>query len=141
MYIDERIRLLGAEAEKEIAPYFDRIDEISRFNQEKVLDAFIKHRVGENCLYPSTGYGYGDVGRETLEAIYADVFGAEDALVRHNIVNGTHCLTISLFAVLRPGDTLLAATGKPYDTLEEVIGISADRRLRSSVSSAGASSN
>ena len=126
MYIDERIRLLGAEAEKEIAPYFERIDKISRFNQEKVLDAFIKHRVGENCLYPSTGYGYGDVGRETLEAIYADVFGAEDALVRHNIVNGTHCLTISLFAVLRPGETLLAATGKPYDTLEEVIGISGD---------------
>jgi len=123
MQINEIIRSLGAEAEKEIAPYFDSIDEICRFNQEKVLDSFIKHRVGENCLYPSTGYGYGDVGRETLESIYADVFGAEDALVRHNIVNGTHCLTISLFAVLRPGDTLLAATGKPYDTLEEVIGI------------------
>lgn len=123
MYIDEKIRRLGEEAEKEIAPYSAKIDETVRLNQEKVLDAFIKHRVGENCLYPSTGYGYGDVGRETLEAIYADVFGAEDALVRHNIVNGTHCLTISLFAVLRPGETLLAATGKPYDTLEEVIGI------------------
>ena len=123
MIIDEKIRLLAQEAEKEISPYFEEIDEIARFNQEKVLDAFIKNRVGENCLNPTTGYGYGDVGRDTLDAIYADVFGAEDALVRHNIVNGTHCLTISLFAVLRPGDTLLAATGKPYDTLEEVIGI------------------
>lgn len=124
MILNEKIRSLAEEVEKEIAPYFSQVDEIARFNQEKVLDAFIKHRVGENCLYPSTGYGYGDVGRDTLEAIYADIFGAEDALVRHNIVNGTHCLTISLFAVLRPGDTLLAATGKPYDTLEEVIGIS-----------------
>ncbi len=123
MLIDEKIRLLAQEAEKEIAPYFEEIDEIARFNQEKVLDAFIKNRVGENCLNPTTGYGYGDVGRDTLDAIYADIFGAEDALVRHNIVNGTQCLTISLFAVLRPGDTLLAAAGKPYDTLEEVIGI------------------
>ena len=126
MIINEKIRLLADEVEKEIAPYFEEIDEIARFNQEKVLDAFIKHRVSENCLYPTTGYGYGDVGRDTLDAIYADIFGAEDALVRHNIVNGTHCLTISLFAVLRPGDTLLAATGKPYDTLEEVIGITGD---------------
>ena len=124
MYINERIRNLGAEVEKEIAPYLTEIDEIARFNQEKVLDAFINNRVGENCLYSSTGYGYGDIGRETLDQIYADIFGAEDALVRHNIVNGTHCLAISLFSVLRPGDTLLAATGKPYDTLEEVIGIS-----------------
>ncbi len=123
MFIDEKIRLLANEVEKEIEPYFAEIDEIARFNQEKVLDAFIKNRVGENCLNPTTGYGYGDVGRDTLDAIYADIFGAEDALVRHNIVNGTHCLTISLFAVLRPGDTLLAAAGKPYDTLEEVIGI------------------
>jgi len=123
MIINEKIRNLAVETEKEIEDYLKKVDDIVRFNQEKVLDAFIKCRVGENCLYPSTGYGYGDVGRETLESIYADVFGAEDALVRHNIVNGTHCLTISLFAVLRPGDTLLAATGKPYDTLEEVIGI------------------
>ncbi len=124
MVINEEIRRLGNIVEKEIEPYFSEIDETARFNQEKVLDAFINNRVGENCLYPSTGYGYGDVGRETLDKIYADIFGAEDALVRHNIVNGTHCLAISLFSVLRPGDTLLAATGKPYDTLEEVIGIS-----------------
>ena len=124
MFIKEEIKALSKEVEREIAPFFEEIDEISRFNQEKVLDAFINNRVGENCLYPSTGYGYGDVGRDTLDNIYAEVFGAEDALVRHNIVNGTHCLAISLFSVLRPGDTLLAATGKPYDTLEEVIGIS-----------------
>ena len=82
MFIKEKIRLLGAEAEREIAPHFAEIDEIARFNQEKVLDAFIKNRVAENCLYPTTGYGYGDIGRETLEQIYADIFGAEDALVR-----------------------------------------------------------
>ncbi len=124
MEIKQQIKDIAQEIEKEIVPYFEKIEETARFNQEKILDAFIKHRVGENCLAPSTGYGYGDIGRETLEAIYADVFGAEDAIVRHNIVNGTHCLAISLFAVLRPGDTLLAAAGKPYDTLEEVIGIS-----------------
>ena len=124
MYISEKIRNLGNQVEKEISPYFERVDEIARFNQEKILDAFIKNRVSENCLNPTTGYGYGDIGRETLENIFADVFGAEDALVRHNIVNGTHCLAISLFSVLRPGDTLLAGAGKPYDTLEEVIGIS-----------------
>jgi len=124
MIIKEKIKRLAIEAEKECVEQFQRIDEIARINQEKVLDAFIENRVGENCLNPSTGYGYGDVGREILDKIYADVFGAEDALVRHNIVNGTHCLAIALFSVLRPGDTLLAATGKPYDTLEEVIGIS-----------------
>lgn len=124
MYIKDEIRTLSEKIEKEISPFFEKIDDIARFNQEKVLDAFIKNRVGENCLYPSTGYGYGDIGRDTLDRIYADIFGAEDALVRHNIVNGTHCLAISLFSVLRPGNTLLAATGKPYDTLEEVIGIS-----------------
>lgn len=124
MFIKEEIKKISAQVEREIAPYFAEIEETARFNQEKVLDAFINNRVAENCLYPSTGYGYGDIGRETLDKIYAEVFGAEDALVRHNIVNGTHCLAISLFSVLRPGDTLLAATGKPYDTLEEVIGIS-----------------
>lgn len=105
---------------------FKEIDETARFNQEKVLDAFISNRVSEACFSHTTGYGYGDTGRDTLDKIYAEVFGAEDALVRHNIVNGTHCLTIALFSVLRPGDTLLAATGKPYDTLEEVIGISGE---------------
>ncbi|MBR1970405.1 MAG: methionine gamma-lyase family protein [Clostridia bacterium] len=124
MIIKDEIKNLAYEAESSIRPYFDRIDEIAMFNQEKVLDAFIKHGVSEALFNPTTGYGYDDKGREVLDEIYADIFRAEDALVRHNIVNGTHCLAISLFSVLRPGDTLLAATGKPYDTLEEVIGIS-----------------
>lgn len=124
MIIKDEIKKLAYEAEASIRPYFDKIDEIAMFNQEKVLDAFIKHGVSEALFNPTTGYGYDDKGREVLDEIYADIFRAEDALVRHNIVNGTHCLAISLFSVLRPGDTLLAATGKPYDTLEEVIGIS-----------------
>lgn len=124
MNIKENIKTLAYEAENAIRPYFEKIDEICRYNQEKVLDAFIKHGVSEAHFYPTTGYGYNDKGREVLDEIYADIFRAEDALVRHNIVNGTHCLAIALFSCLRPGDTLLAATGKPYDTLEEVIGIS-----------------
>ncbi len=124
MIIKDEIKKLAYEAEASIRPYFEQIDEVSRCNQEKVLDAFINHGVSEALFNPTTGYGYDDKGREVLDEIYADIFRAEDALVRHNIVNGTHCLAISLFSVLRPGDTLLAATGKPYDTLEEVIGIS-----------------
>ncbi len=124
MIIKDEIKKLAYEAEASIRPYFEKIDEITKYNQEKVLDAFIKHGVSEALFNPTTGYGYDDKGREVLDEIYADIFRAEDALVRHNIVNGTHCLAISLFSVLRPGDTLLAATGKPYDTLEEVIGIS-----------------
>lgn len=126
MNINENIKKLAAAAEKEVADRLLQADETALFNQEKVLDAFIENRVGESCFNPTTGYGYGDVGRDTLDKIYARVFEAEAALVRHNIVNGTHCLSIALFAILRPGDTLLAATGKPYDTLEEVIGISGE---------------
>ena len=126
MYIKEEIRELALQAEKEISPVFEVIDEIALFNQEKVLNAFINNKVSEACLNATTGYGYGDIGRETLDKIYAEVFDCEKALVRHNIVSGTHCLAIALFSVLRPGDTLLAATGKPYDSLEEVIGISGE---------------
>ncbi len=115
---------MAAEAEAELADRFRQIDETAALNQQKVLQAFIDNRVSTAHFNPTTGYGYDDGGRETLDAIYAQIFGAEAALVRHNIVNGTHCLAIALFAVLRPGDTLLAVTGKPYDTLEEVIGIS-----------------
>ncbi len=89
-----------------------------------MLAAFIKNRVSEPCFYGSTGYGYGDIGRETLDKVYAQVLDAEDAMVRHTFVSGTHALSVALFGVLRPGDKLLAVTGKPYDTLEEVIGIS-----------------
>ena len=124
--IKDNIRNITSQAETALADKFREIDEIAAFNQQKVLQAFIDNRVGTAHFNPTTGYGYDDVGRETLDKIYAQVFGAEAALVRHNIVNGTHCLAIALFAVLRPGDTLLAVTGKPYDTLEEVIGISGE---------------
>ncbi|MCH5188233.1 MAG: methionine gamma-lyase family protein [Oscillospiraceae bacterium] len=124
--IKNEIAEITARVEAELQDSFRRIDETALYNQQKVLQAFIDHRVSVNNFNPTTGYGYDDTGRDTLDAIYADVFRAEDALVRHNIVNGTHCIAIALFAVLRPGDTLLAVTGKPYDTLEEVIGISGD---------------
>jgi len=102
---------------------YKKADEICACNSLKVLSAFAKHNVSEAHLGSTTGYGYDDLGRDTLDKIYADVFGGEDALVRHNIVNGTMAISTCLFGVLRPGDTLVAATGKPYDTLEEVIGI------------------
>lgn len=124
--INEKIIGLAKEIEIEIAPKFKEIDEIAQYNQEKVLNAFINNRVSDSHFNHSTGYGYNDIGREVIDKIYADTFGTEDALVRHNIVNGTHALSIALFAVLRPNDTLLAVTGKPYDTLEEAIGISGE---------------
>lgn len=124
--INDNVYKIAAEVETELAEKFKEIDETAFFNQKKILEAFIDNRVSTACFNPTTGYGYDDGGRETLDRIYAQVFGAEAALVRHNIVNGTHCLAIALFAVLRPGDTLLAVTGKPYDTLEEVIGISGE---------------
>lgn len=106
-----------------IEPQLKKIEEIIEYNQAKVLNAFRKHQVSDFHLNSSTGYGYNDSGRETLEAIYADVFAAEDALVRPHIVSGTHALAIGLYGLLRPGDELLYLTGDPYDTLEEVIGI------------------
>lgn len=105
---------------------FARIDEHTEYNQQKVLAGFIRHRISDTHFVPTTGYGYGDRGRDTLDELFADVMGAQDALVRHSILSGTHAITIALFGVLRPGDVLLAATGAPYDTLEKVIGIPAD---------------
>lgn len=102
---------------------FARIDEITEYNQQKVLAAFIDHHVSETHFVPTTGYGYGDRGRDTLDEIFATVMGAEDALVRHSIVSGTHAITIALFGILRPRDVLLAVTGTPYDTLLGVIGV------------------
>ena len=104
---------------------FARIDEITEYNQQKVLSAFIDFRVSETHFVPTTGYGYGDRGRDTLDELFAKVMGAEDALVRHSIVSGTHAITVALFGVLRPNDVLLAATGAPYDTLLGVIGANA----------------
>ncbi len=114
---------LAKRAEEELSVRFAELDETASYNQAKVQAAFRRHRVSEQHLGLTTGYGYDDVGRDTLDAVYADVFGAEVALVRHGIVSGTHALAACLFGVLRPGDVMVSVTGRPYDTLEEVIGI------------------
>lgn len=119
----DRLLQISAQAEKELAPIFAKIDSISFDNTERVLDAFREYRVSEAMFAGTTGYGYDDMGRDTLDKIYARVMGAESAFVRHNIVNGTQALTIGLFGLLRPGDVLLSVTNQPYDTLCEVIGI------------------
>lgn len=120
--VDERLAELSDAAEAAAKAAFERIDHIAEYNQQKVLVAFIRHRVSESCFAATTGYGYGDRGRDLLDEVLADIMGAEDALIRHSIVSGTHAIAIALFAMLRPGDVLLAATGAPYDTLEQVIG-------------------
>ena len=112
------------EAERGVRESFARIDEIAEINQLRVMKAFADNRVSDTHFMPTTGYGYDDIGRDTLDKVYADIFGAEDALVRHNFISGTHTISTALFAVLRPGDVLFAVTGRPYDTLTEVIGIS-----------------
>ncbi len=120
--VDKRLAEISDKAEERAREAFARINAIAEYNQQKVLSAFIRHNVSESHFVPTTGYGYGDRGRDALDEILADIMGAEDALIRHSIVSGTHAITIALFAMLRPGDTLLAATGAPYDTLEQVIG-------------------
>ncbi len=120
---DERILKLAEKAEAECSEEFALAEKIAKKNSEKVLYAFINNKVSSACLVGTTGYGYDDVGRDTLDKVYAEVMGAEDALVRHSFVSGTHALTVALFGVLRTGDKLVSLTGKPYDTLEEVIGI------------------
>ena len=124
--ISDEIYELGEKALKMTEPVFREIDEITEYNQLKMLRAFQKARVSESCFAPSTGYGYGDRGREVLDSIFADVLDTEDALVRHNFASGTHTLTVALFGVLRPGDTMLSVTGTPYDTLQGVIGINGE---------------
>ena len=109
--------------EKNIKKYLDKVDDVVYFNSQKVLNAFIKEEVSENDFNITTGYGYADSGRDKIERIYADIFKCEDALVRNQFISGSHALTVCLFALLRPNDILLSITGKPYDTLDEVIGI------------------
>lgn len=121
--ISEKVIALVNRAEERIAEQFKKIEETAQINQMRVMKAFSDHHVSETHFVPTTGYGYDDLGRDTLDQIYADVFGAEDALVRHNFISGTHTISTALFGVLRPQDTLVAITGKPYDTLEEVVGI------------------
>ena len=121
--IDKGLLSLGREVENSLKERFEKIDETAEYNQLKVLSAMQKNRVAEAHFSGSTGYGYNDLGREALERVYADIFHAEDALVRPQITCGTHALNVALAANLRPGDELLSPVGKPYDTLEEVIGI------------------
>ena len=121
--IDGRLAALASEAERRCAEAFARTDEVCAYNEAKVLHAFTECRVSESHFAGSTGYGYDDRGREVLDQVFAMAVGAEDALVRHNFVSGTHALTVALFGVLRAGDRMVSITGAPYDTMEEVIGI------------------
>lgn len=123
---DKKLLKLAEKAEENCSESFRTFEKTAEFNGAKVLNAFAENRVSESCFYGSTGYGYGDIGREALDKVYADVFGTEDALVRYNFVSGTHALSTALFGVLRKDDLLVSITGKPYDTLEEVIGISGE---------------
>ena len=117
---------LARQAEKEIMPQFERIDRIAQANTIKVMQAFQDNKVSDACFAGTSGYGYDDVGREVLDKVYAQVFCTDAALVRIGFVNGTHALSTALFAMLKPGDTLLSATGLPYDTLRNAIGIEGD---------------
>ena len=121
--IDERLMRLDEKILAEISPCFKEIDGITEYNQLKMLSAFIKNGVTESAFAGSTGYGYDDRGREILERVMADAMGAEDSLIRHNFVSGTHTLTVALFGLLRPGDKVLVLTGRPYDTITGVFGI------------------
>ena len=121
--VDDIVAKYCNECEEYLKPRFNNIDAIAEYNQYKVIQAMQKNRVDAACFNSSNGYGYNDIGREKLEKVYADVFKTEAALVRQQIACGTHALTVALSANLLPGDELLSPAGKPYDTLEEVIGI------------------
>ena len=123
LQISERVRSLAARAQSELREQFDRIDAVAEGNTQKVLSAFQKHHVAESYFAGTTGYGYDDLGRDKLEEIYAEIFGAEDALVRLGFVNGTHAIACALFGALKPGEVLVSAVGAPYDTLLGVIGV------------------
>ena len=121
--IEERVYRFGKQVEESLKERFAQMDQVTEYNQLKVIKAMQQNRVCEACFYPSTGYGYNDLGRDTLEQVYADTFHTEAGLVRPQIACGTHALAVALFGNLRPGDELLSPVGKPYDTMEEVIGI------------------
>uniref|UniRef100_UPI002FE33A30 methionine gamma-lyase family protein n=1 Tax=Muricomes intestini TaxID=1796634 RepID=UPI002FE33A30 len=121
--IENDVCQFGRKVEESLIPRFRKFEETAEFNQLKVLQAMQKNRVSEACFQYASGYGYNDLGRDTLEAVYASAFHTESALVRPQITCGTHALALALAANLRPGDELLSPVGKPYDTLEEVIGI------------------
>ena len=120
--ISERLSALDEKAILKTKSVFEKIESITEYNQLKVLRSFINHRVSESNFAPTTGYGYGDKGRDDLDEILAEIFGAEDAIIRHTFASGTHTLTVALFGILRPGDKMLCVTGRPYDTLIGVLG-------------------
>lgn len=111
------------EIEEKLKDEFEKLDDICLFNSQKVLDAFIKERLSVSDFSSTTGYGYRDIGRDKIEKIYCDIFKCESALVRHQLISGTHALTVAFFGILRPGDVMLSITGLPYDSLHQVIGI------------------
>lgn len=123
---DERIKEASKKALAKASAMFEEIEEITEYNQQKVLAAFINNSVCEADFSGTTGYGYGDRGRDKLDRIYAEAFGAEDAIVRHTFTCGTHTLAVALFGILRPSDTMLCVTGTPYDTIHSVIGLSGE---------------
>jgi cystathionine beta-lyase family protein involved in aluminum resistance len=125
MKINEKWLKIANDVEKELYEngVFAKLENIAFANQMRVMDAFREFQVSESHFCPTTGYGYDDRGRDTLEEIFARVFETEDAIVRHNIISGTQALCIGLFGILRTGDTMFSVTGKPYDTLDEVIGL------------------
>ena len=125
--ISRKVYEYGEKIWEALSGRFQEIDRISEYNQIKVIAAMQNQKVSEACLLGTTGYGYNDLGRDTLEKVYADIFHTEDALVRPQITCGTHALALALLSNLRPGDELLSPVGKPYDTLEEVIGIRPSR--------------
>lgn len=124
--INKELEVLGSRAQKMASERFREIDEIAQYNSEKVLSAFIKNGVSESHFTATTGYGYGDRGREVLDEVLAQIFGCEDALIRYNFMSGTHAIVTALFGVLRPGDEMVSLTGLPYDTLHGVIGLSGE---------------
>lgn len=132
--MEEKIIKLVNEEEKNLKDIFSQIDEKTLYNSKKVLDGFHKYKISENHFSKTTGYGYNDVGRDAIEQVFSYVLDAEDSLVRTQFISGSHALTVCLFALLRPNDTLLSITGLPYDTLHEVIGI---KENKSSLASYG----
>ena len=133
--VSENLSKLDKKALKKCEKAFKNIDDITQYNQLKVLRAFINNRVSESNFAPTTGYGYGDKGRDDLDKILAEILGAEDALIRHTFASGTHTLTVALFGVLRPGDKILCVTGRPYDTLIGVLGC--DEKVEGSLADFG----
>ena len=123
MFVNEKAYEIVMKAENEVQEQFKKIEEIENYNSEKILKAFQNNDVTEVCFNATTGYGYDDIGREKIEKIYAEIFGTEDAIVRGQFVSGSHALNVTFFALLRPGETMISLSGKPYDTMDEVIGL------------------